>query len=86
MQICQSCVAVFLDQDKHGLRRSTRTRVKRLEWYKNERIIYDRRKSGLSASSCLPVQLDVVPIVLWFLPMTGCICCEQYCTCASAMP
>nr|KAG5710273.1 hypothetical protein BaRGS_008989 [Batillaria attramentaria] len=29
-----------------GLRRSQRTRVKALEWYKNERIIYDRRKSG----------------------------------------
>jgi hypothetical protein len=32
--------------DDCGLRRSRRTRVKRIEWYKNERIIYDHRRSG----------------------------------------
>ncbi|KAL8622461.1 hypothetical protein ACOMHN_034126 [Nucella lapillus] len=34
------------DGNTTGLRRSRRTRCRPIEWYKNERIIYDRRKSG----------------------------------------
>ncbi|XP_064624487.1 uncharacterized protein LOC135485978 isoform X2 [Lineus longissimus] len=33
-------------QSPKGLRRSQRTRVKPLEWYKNERILYKKRQSG----------------------------------------
>ncbi|XP_076441469.1 uncharacterized protein LOC143280632 isoform X2 [Babylonia areolata] len=45
---------VHPDDNTAGLRRSQRTRVKPLEWYKNERIIYDRRDSG-------PVIMGVEP-------------------------
>ena len=50
-QLIDCCVlipphSVYPQENTEGLRRSQRTRVRPLEWYKNERIIYDRRKSG----------------------------------------
>ena len=34
------------DADDAGCRRSKRTRVVPLDWFRNERILYERRKSG----------------------------------------
>ena len=46
MHNCKS-VTVEPGSPVDGLRRSHRTKVKALEWYKNERIKYKLRKSGM---------------------------------------
>ncbi|XP_041357774.1 serine-rich adhesin for platelets-like [Gigantopelta aegis] len=45
---------IFPKSAPEGLRRSQRTRVQTLEWYKNERLIYDRRKSGCLITGIQP--------------------------------
>ena len=39
-------VLVYPEEADDGLRRSKRTRVNALAWYRNERIMYNKRKSG----------------------------------------
>uniref|UniRef100_A0A8W8NHR5 Mif2/CENP-C cupin domain-containing protein n=1 Tax=Magallana gigas TaxID=29159 RepID=A0A8W8NHR5_MAGGI len=52
---------IFLPEDApDGLRRSRRVRCQPVAWYKGERLVYERRKSGLGIKKVVPSHVEML--------------------------